>query len=141
MTFEKAGGGRETCGHYARIEILETLDGEQVGSDLVTNSRLQTGDRYVVAILDMRGRMPEIVDDPSIPADDLGFSRCRARWEQYSLGSARVVGGPNSTDWLIDRESTELVPEDLRGDLDGGVLRLSQLREAILAIRAVPSGN
>lgn len=134
LTFDKVDGGREICGYYAIAETLSILDGKPVARDFISNTPLRKGEEYVVAILDMRGKLPEIVENPHVPEDDRNFTRCRRRSEQSSHGSARIVTAGDGTE-LIDLESSDLVPQTVRDLSTDGTVELSQLLEAILRIR------
>lgn len=134
LTFDEADGGRGICGYHARAETLRILDGTPVDRDFISNTPLPSGDEYVVAILDMRGRLPEIVDNPEVSEDDRNFARCRDRYEQYSLGSAHIVTAADGTE-LIDIESSDLVPQTVLDSSVSGTVNLDQFLEAILLIR------
>lgn len=133
LMFEKAAGGREVCGYHARAETLTILDGPPVGRDFISNTALQRGEEYVVAILDMRGKLPEIVEHPHVSEDDRNFARCRDLYEQYSLGSApiAVVDGLER----VDVASSDLVPRVVRDKATNGSVTLSLYLDTVRDLR------
>lgn len=133
LTFDQSDGGREICGYHCRAETLSILDGPLIERNFISNTPLRSGEEYVVAILDMRGKLPEIADHPEVSEDDRRFSIRRDLYHLYSLGAARLVIADGAE--LIDIESSDLVPKGVRDQATGGTVLLSILLESVRSIR------
>jgi hypothetical protein len=107
-------GRTVSCGSHYRAEVIETLKGDSGGAlDFVAEEALDVQGEYLVAVRDTRTRQP----DPSgeWDRDDL---RCRASYERFATGVARVRPGE---DGLVV-EASRMLPERIREQAVAGEL-------------------
>ncbi len=135
LKFDQTNGEQGVCGYHGKAENLRILDGPpNIDTNFISNTPLVAGEEYVAAILDMRGKLPEIKEHPYVSGDDRNFAKCRDKYQQYSLGAARLVVADGLE--LIDVESSDLLPTSVQENARQGRVPLSLLRETILRIRA-----
>jgi len=139
LFFEAAGGRQGICGHYARVEVVEIVDGANVDSDVISNEPLMPGTEYLVALRDLTGRLPPVVDDPLLDESDRNYEQCRDQYTVYALGQARIVVIDGEE--MVEIASANLIPEEVRAKASGGKVKLGKLLDAVVRIRAHYQGE
>jgi hypothetical protein len=133
LVFEQPGREQGICGYHANVEVAQVLDGKLVGSDIISNEPLRKGEDYVLAVLDMRGRLPESVENPHVGLSDRNFMRCRDQFEQYSLGSARIVATAGSD--KVEVAVSDLATQEIHDLATDGTVSLNEFTDVIRRIR------
>ncbi len=119
-------GSETACGFVHEVRVVDRLRGP--GYEVVLgNEELSPGQHYLVAVLDLKGKLPPTTAS-SIDERDRAYLQCRKQLPRYVLGWARFES--SSSDRLLVSSST-IIPEELRRASVGGLVHLDAIRDFV----------
>lgn len=119
-----SAAGDITCGSVEEARIVSRLRGTG-HEEFLADEPLETGQHYLLAILDLEGKMPPTTES-SVGERDKALLECRKQLPRYVLGWARFVS-PDSDRVLI--ESSTIIPDSVRASAVDGSVSLEAIRK------------
>lgn len=123
------------CGYHYYSQVVESLKGESISIDFVSNDVVEPGAEYLLAVADVAGQLPSEVDDPELSKRDRIYLACRMKVPRYALDMLPVEqrrGEP----WVVI-EGARILPEGVLQQMSGAArwLDVREVIEELLAAR------